>query len=52
MTWTEIVIIAWLCGACGVDVAVGDGDVPDRWPPNTDSESHACPHCGTLRDGR
>lgn len=51
MTWIEFVIIAWICAACGVEVAVRDSDLPGS-SAIIDSESHTCPHCGTLRDGR
>lgn len=52
MTWIDVVIIAWICAACGVEVAVRDSDLPGCGSASIDSESHSCPHCGTIRDGR
>lgn len=41
----EIVVHAWTCDLCGLEVLAGGDGLPDGWVLSPDGERHACPVC-------
>lgn len=45
MAFVEIVVRAWICDMCGVEVLAADDNMPHGWVLSPDGDRHACPVC-------
>lgn len=50
MTWLEILLNAWICDGCQIEVISQDDGLPGGWTLDVNGDLHLCPLC-TARTG-
>lgn len=45
MTWLEIMLNAWICDGCQLEVISQDDGLPAGWTLDVTGDQHLCPTC-------
>jgi len=46
MTWLEILLNAWICDGCQLEVMTQSDGLPEGWVLDITGDLHLCPMCG------